>query len=84
MHGKMLLLRRSSILSLISCSLLCQNVACESEKIKELYKQMATGQRNKLQDLYRMKNRPNLLRDLDSELFVISREVLDRWRAFVR
>lgn len=45
---------------------------------------MAAGQRNKLQDLYRMRNRPTLLRDLDSELFVISREVLDRWRAFVR
>lgn len=59
-------------------------MADEEVKTKEYYKQMAMDQRALLQDLFRCKNRPSPFVDVDSEIYVIAKDVIEKWRAFVR
>lgn len=56
----------------------------EEVKTKEYYKQMAVDQRAVLQDLFRAKNRPDPLVEMSKEIYVIAKDVIEKWRAFVR
>ena len=51
---------------------------------KESNKQLAMEQKVLLQDLFRAKNRPDPFSPQNSEIFVIAKEVIDKWRSFVR
>lgn len=51
---------------------------------KESNKQLAMQQKAVLQDLFRCKNRPDPFAEGNSEIYVIAKEVIDKWRAFVR
>lgn len=59
-------------------------MADEEGKAKEHNKQMAANQRAVLQDLFRSKNRPNPLTEMAKEIYVIAKEVIEKWRAFIR
>lgn len=59
-------------------------MADEEGKTKEYYKQMAMDQRAVLQDLFRSKNRPDPLTEMAKEIYVIAKDVIEKWRAFVR
>lgn len=59
-------------------------MADEEGKTREHNKQIAADQRVVLQDLFRSKNRPNPLTEMANEIYVISKDVIEKWRAFVR
>jgi hypothetical protein len=41
-------------------------------------------QKSLLQDLFRSKNRPDPFEEQKGEIYVIAKEVIDKWRSFVR
>lgn len=59
-------------------------MANEENQTKERNKQMAVEQRTVLQDLFKGKNRPNPYVEINAEIFMLDKEVIDKWRAFVR
>ena len=61
-----------------------QRKADEEGKTKEFYKQQAVDQKVALSDLARQKNRPDPARDWPSEVYVLARNVVDKWKAFIK
>ncbi len=51
---------------------------------KESNRQLAMEQKTLLQDLFRAKNRPDPFLERNGEIYVIAKEVIDKWRSFVR
>ena len=51
---------------------------------KESNRQLAMEQKALLQDLFRAKNRPDPFAAQNGEIYVIAKEVIDKWRSFVR
>ena len=59
-------------------------MAEQEGQTKESNKQLAMEQKVLLQDLFRAKNRPDPFSPQNSEIYVIAKEVIDKWRSFVR
>lgn len=54
-------------------------------KTKELQKIMALEQKSLLGDVFKNKNRPDpILIDPDVEIYAVARQVIEKWRAFIR
>ena len=54
-------------------------------KTKEFHKQMALDQKALLVDLLKNKNRPDpILIDPTVEIYAVARQVVEKWRAFVK
>ncbi|EFX68348.1 hypothetical protein DAPPUDRAFT_63211 [Daphnia pulex] len=51
---------------------------------KESNRLLAMEQKSLLQDLFRSKNRPDPFAEQKGEIYVIAKEVIDKWRSFVR
>lgn len=62
----------------------CIRMVEQEGQTKESNKQLAMQQKALLQDLFRCKNRPDPFAEGNSEIYVIAKEVIDKWRAFVR
>ena len=61
-----------------------QRIANEEVKAKEYYKEIAIEQRSILQDLFKHRNRPDLSKDSTHEVYVIAKDLVEKWRAFVK
>ena len=59
-------------------------MANEEVKTKEYYKKVAVEQRTVLGDLFRHKNRPIISRPSVERVFILAKEEVERWRAFIR
>ena len=59
-------------------------MAEQEGQTKESNKQLAMEQKVLLQDLFRAKNRPDPFSPQNNEIYVIAKEVIDKWRSFVR
>ena len=62
-----------------------QHLADAAGKTKEYHKQMAVDQKALLPELFKHKNRPDpLLIEPPIYIYAVSRQVIDKWRSFVR
>ena len=59
-------------------------MANQENQTKESNKQLAMDQKSALQDLVKSKNRPNPFADLGCDIYVLPKEVIDKWRAFIK
>ena len=59
-------------------------MADEEGKTKEYFKKVAADQKSLLQDLFKSRNRPNPFVGPSSEMYLIAKDVMEKWRAFVR
>ena len=55
----------------------------EERKLKEQHKLLAAEQKSVLQDLYLDKHRPQWSKDV-MQLYIVSREMLEDWRKFIK
>jgi len=63
---------------------LCTKLADEEVKTKEHYKRIASEQRTNLQDLLKHKNRPNLSLESVSQVYILAKDTVEKWRAFIK
>lgn len=59
-------------------------MAEQEGQTKESNRLLAMEQKSLLQDLFRSKNRPDPFEEQKGEIYVIAKEVIDKWRSFVR
>jgi len=63
---------------------LCTRLANEEVKTREHYKQIASEQRTNLHDLLKHRNRPDLSLESVSEVYILAKDLVEKWRAFIR
>ena len=59
-------------------------MAYEEIQTRETNKKMAMEQRQVLADLFRSKNRPVVSRPSFEQAYILTRDIVDKWRAFIR
>ena len=59
-------------------------MAYEEVQTRETNKKMAMEQRQVLADLFRSKNRPVVTRPSFEQAYILTRDIVDKWRAFIR